>query len=520
MGSLEVETTGGRVRGARTGGTRVFRGIPYAASTAGASRWRPPAPPTSWAGVRDATVFAPVAPQVELRAEATGRRAAWLDLLYPGYGTPLEGRPMSEDCCSLNLWTPEDDGAGRPVMVWLHGGRFQHGTAVEAMFHADRLVAREDVVVVSVGHRLGLLGYLGLGPLAGEDEASAGVAGMLDLVAALEWVRDNVAAFGGDPGNVTIFGQSGGGNKVSVLLAMPAAQGLFHKAIIQSGPGLRALDPDEGAEVALELCAALGVPSDAPERLRSVPLGALLEHEANLLRTAGAFGDRRASALAVKPVVEGHALPGHPYDPVAAPTAAGIPLLVGTVADEAACFVLGDPAYGPSLTSDDVAARLRPMLGEATGAVLAAYEAVLPELAPYRRFARILSDNAIRLPSLQLAERHQAAGGPTYLYRFGYETPVLDGVLGSCHSVEIPFVLGTIDRIPAVGGRGDRAEVAERTGRAWASFARSGDPGARDGAPWPTFDPVRRTTMCIGNEWHPVADLDGPALEALAASDG
>lgn len=488
-----MSTPLGRLRGLTTRGIKVFLGIPYAGPTSGEQRFRPPAPARPWAGTRDAAVFGPVAPQVDIRSGASGRWGELLDLIYPGFGSPFEGRPGGEDCLALNVWTPGLDDAKRPVMVWFHGGGFQHGSGSEMMFHGEQLAAREDIVLVTVNHRLGVLGYTALADLAGEDFGGSGLAGALDLVAALEWVRDSVQAFGGDPGNVTIFGQSGGGAKVATLMGMPRAAGLFHKAIIQAGPGLRAVDRERGARVAAELLAAFGLQPRQAARLRQIPLEQIISYPQALMRRHFAFNE----GMAMAPVIDDDLLPGHPFDPVAAPWSAGVPLLIGCNADEAGMFLTEDETFRLDMGLDAVRVRLAATLGERAVPVLAAYQDLYPGFAPYRLLMRALSNAQIRTPSIRLAERKRAQDAPVFLYLFTYETPVLGGLVRSCHSSELPFVFSTVDRVPFAGDRPDRFEMAATMGRAWAAFARTGQPGGAGLPAWAPLDEGRQLTMTL-----------------------
>src|SRR4051794_16949532 len=299
-----VETASGKVRGAENAGIYAFKGIPYGASTAGANRFQPPRPAEPWAGVRDALALGGRAPQWQ--AGPTRR---------PGMATllgPVDTSPETEDCLSLHVWTPGLDGAKRPVMVWLHGGAFHFGSASRAVTDGANLARRGDVVVVSVNHRLNILGHFDLSGLGGERYAHSGNAGVLDLIAALEWVRDNIEAFGGDPGNVTIFGESGGGGKVSVLLAMPAARGLFHRAVIQSGATIRVSTRERGNALAEAVLKELGIARGDCDRLQDVPAAKLAAAIAPASRTVGRPPMPLLDRYDFGPVVDGADLPRQP----------------------------------------------------------------------------------------------------------------------------------------------------------------------------------------------------------------
>ena len=306
--SETVETAYGTVRGLVTGtGIRVFTGIRYGAGTAGANRFRPPQPPEPWTGVRDAVAFCDTAPQVFTRL-ALG-------------GTKGNRPPIGEDCLGLNVWTPDCDGARRPVMVWLHGGGFEAGTGSMQLYDGARLSRRGDVVVVTVNHRLNVFGHCLLDDLLGDDFAGSANAGFLDVVAALRWVRDNIAGFGGDPGNVTIHGQSGGGRKVSIAMAAPAADGLFHRGIVQSGSHLRLLDRERAAALTASLLDALGIPAADARRLQDVPMDQLIAANG---KVRGRFS----------PTLDGTVFDAHPWDPEAPARSAAVPLMVGTCRTE------------------------------------------------------------------------------------------------------------------------------------------------------------------------------------------
>src|SRR5882672_8776015 len=317
-----IETNSGRVRGAVEAGISVFKGIPYGAPTGGANRFMPPRLPAPWSGVRDVLAYAGHSPQWQ--AGPTRR---------PGMATflgPADNTPVGEDCLTLNLWTPGlDNTARRPVMVWLHGGAFHFGSGNRAVTAGGNLARRGDVVVVSVNHRLNIFGHFPLADLGGERYAHSGNAGMLDLVAALEWVRDNIEGFGGDPSNVTIFGESGGGGKVSVLLAMPAARGLFHRAVIQSGATIRVSTRERADALAAAVLKELGLGHEQCDRLQSVPVEQLA---AAIAPASRRVGPRRLPLLDrydFGPVADGSDLPTQPFDPAAPAIADDIPLLIG-----------------------------------------------------------------------------------------------------------------------------------------------------------------------------------------------
>jgi para-nitrobenzyl esterase len=361
------------------------------------------------------------------------------------------------------------------------------GSGSAPFYHGTNLARRGDVVVVTVNHRLGPLGYCYLGDLAGEAYAASGNAGMLDLVAALEWVRDNIAAFGGDPGNVTIFGESGGGAKVSVLLAMPAAAGLFHRAIVQSGPGVRMLTREKATEQAEKLLRALELPARDTGRLTTLPPEQLFAANArvnkNLLR-------------GWSPVVDGLVLPDHPFDPLAPAVSAQVPLVIGTNKDEATLFLLAEAGLD-TLDELGLRARVEPLAGSATTALLTAYRQTYPMASQGDLFSSLMSDRMMRMNSITQAERKYAQGtAPVFMYLFTWETPVLNGKLKSCHALEIPFVFDNLARAARFTGESsERFALAENMSEAWLAFAREGVPHSTGLPAWPAYDAETRATM-------------------------
>lgn len=489
MSDTTVTTTAGKLQGAKENGVSVFRGIPYGASTAGARRFRPPLPAAPWSGVRDATAFGPICPQQGAVADQ-----ALSDQRTIG---ALPALPQSEDCLVLNVWSPGiGDRVRRPVMVWLHGRGYAAGAGSEAWYDGTDLCKRGDVVVVTINHRLNVFGYLHLAGIGGSDFAGSGVAGLLDVVLALEWVRDNIEAFGGDPGNVTIFGESGGGSKVSTLLAMPSAEGLFHRAIIQSGPSLRSVEAADATDLAERLLSHLGLKTTQLDQLQALPHEKLTGAIATVSvpPQAGPFGLMRGAAMRFAPVMEGQYLPAHPFEPVAAPTAANVPLIIGTNKDEAALFLAADPRRR-RLEDHELVERLKPMLGDRTDEILGVYRRTRPEATPWELLIGISSERT-RLASIQLAERKVAGGpAPVYMYLFTWESDALGGLFKSCHALEIPFVFDHPEVAPFTGSRSDRPQLAASMSRAWTTFARHGDPNG-DGLPlWPTYSPETRATM-------------------------
>jgi para-nitrobenzyl esterase len=469
----------GKVRGVTKDGVNVFKGIRYGASTAGGNRFQPPQPPTPWTEVRDALNYAPMSPQVI--TPFTGLYASW---------AADEG--ISEDCLGLNVFTPAlRDGVKRPVMVWFHGGAYASLSASRNVYDGTRLCKKGDVVVVTINHRLNAFGFLQLADLAPQF-ADAGNAGMLDLVAALQWVRDNITEFGGDPANVTIFGQSGGGGKVSTMMAMPAGKGLFHRAIVQSGSyarnaHLEAMKPDEAAKHTRALLAALEIaPADAAKKLVELPMDALVE------------GLKKASPLWWAPVADGRTLPAGPWWPDGPAISAGIPLMIGTIATEMTGLIaLRDPTM---FTIDD--ADLRKRLGAYMAAedierVIATFKASRPNATPSDLFFAIVTAIPFRRGAWLQAERKALQNAaPVYLYEVDWQTPVDGGKWQSPHSLDLAMVFDNVALSASMVGTGPEAQkVADQMSATWLAFARSGNPNNPAIPNWPNFTVADRATM-------------------------
>ena len=501
-----VEIASGKLRGASSDGICSFKGIPYGASTAGRNRFMPPELPQPWAGVRDVLAYAGRAWQLPNRPK---RRAVLETLLGPA-----DTSQEAEDCLTLNVWTPGiSDGAKRPVMVWLHGGAFGYGSGNRAVTDGGNLARRGDVVVVSVNHRLNILGFLHLADLGGPVWAHSGNAGMLDIVAALHWVRDNIAAFGGDPDNVTIFGESGGGGKVSVLLAMPAAHGLFHRAIIQSGAAIRVSTRERASALAEAVLKELGVGHSECERLQSVPAERLLAAIAPASRAVGRSRWPLLDRYDFGPVVDGSDLPQHPAEPGAPAIADDIPLMVGGTKEESAFFLADDDAvWGGSLTEEDLRRRVAAVSGNQTDELLAACRNATPQASPADRLIAILTGSNFWVRTVMLAERYAARPrAPVYMYSLDWQSPAHDGRVKAHHAMDLPFVFDNTDAADTTVGAPGARELAARVSTTWIAFARNGSPDNPAIPSWPIYTTKDRATMIFDTACRVVHDPDREA---------
>ena len=504
---VEAKTAYGRVRGVQSNGLATFKGIPYAGAVSGANRFKAAPPLRPWTGLRDAlAVGAPAIQPGQRRNEP----------------------PPSEDCLFLNVWTPAADGRKRPVMFYSHGGGFTTGSGGAAYQDGGSLARTWDVVVVATNHRLGLLGYLYLGDLGGEEYATSGNQGLLDICDGLKWVHENIEAFGGDPSNVMIFGESGGGAKTSCLYAMPAAGPFFNKASIESGPGIRMMPRDAAAETTLMVLKQLGIEKSEWRKLLEVPADQLLQAQTGLGRTGGGplgmNGGRKGMGGGSRPggfgpVVDGTVLPNHPFDPQAPTISKSKPLMVGYNRDETVFFFNQQRNTEVfNLTETALKERLAREFAGNADAIYDAYHKSRPDASPSDLYIAITTARMIGIGAMTIAERKYAQhGAPAYMYIFKHENPALipgtQHKMGTPHAMEISYKFNNIQANGGAGGAGlmsisrpESIKAAHNMSELWSTFARTGRPAAKGQPVWPPYTPERRSTMEIDAECTVVDD--------------
>ncbi len=515
---VEVETTYGRIRGLRMNGLQTFRGIPYGGLVSGEHRFKAAPPLQPWTGVRDALKGGAPSLQTPLR---------------PYFGIS-EALP-AEDCLFLNVWTPATDGQKRPVMFYSHGGGFSQGSGSAPYQDGGTLARTWNVVVVETNHRLGLMGFLYLGDLAGEEYATSGNQGLLDICDGLKWVHQNIGRFGGDPDNVMIFGESGGGAKTSCLYAMPAAAPYFNKASIESGPGVRMMPRDMATETTVMVLKELGLGKADWRKLLEIPGEKLLDIQVALGKRPGGpltmSGGRKGIGGGGRPggfgpVVDGSILPHHPFDPEAPSISKNKPLMVGYNRDETIFFFMeGHNTDVFTLTETSLKERLQKEFGEHADEVYIAYHKSRPEASPTDLYIAISTARMIGFGSITIAERKFAQhGAPVYSYIFTYESermvPGTQHKVGAAHALEIAYKFDLIEPTdkPSTGDPAQTAtrtmmdtgpasvKTAENMSQMWSTFARTGKPGAKGQPDWPAYDTARRATMMINAECKVVDD--------------
>ena len=492
-----VQTNAGKIRGLVRYGVHQFWGVPYAASTEGANRFMPPVKTAAWTSVRDCFQVGHRAPQ-----DAGGPISeVW----------SLDRRePDGEDCLTINVFTPGLGNGQRPVMVWLHGGGFSGGSGNWVLYDGTNLARKEDVVMVAVNHRLNLFGFLHLADLGGEKWANSSNVGMQDIVAALAWIKDNISAFGGDPRNVTIFGQSGGGGKVTTLMAMPSAKGLFHRAIAMSGSALRGTPRTNATKAAEEFLARLGLKSNQLDELQKMPFKQLQE----------TFETRPGiQGLAGGPVVDGKSLPTDQWYPAAPEVSATVPFMQGSVETEDAW---NDPPPPLEMPEEEMFTRVKRIARNDDGKarnLVALYRKTHPGITNTDVWLIMNADNTRRANAQTLAELKVAQGkAANYQYYFNWRSPVHHGQMKSYHTLDIPFVLYNVDIAASMTGAGqERYALAHKMSAAYAAFARTGNPNHPDLPNWPAYNLTQRPTMILNNDCKVVNDPNREERLALKA---
>jgi para-nitrobenzyl esterase len=488
--SVVVETSAGRLQGASERGLYAFRGVPYAAPPSGPLRFRPPQPPTPWAGVRDATRSGPAAPQYALPF------FSWIN---------AAARSPGSDCLTLNVFTPGLDGARRPVLVWIHGGGFLVGSGSTVVYEGHALAERGDVVVVTINYRLGALGFAHLGSVLGGEFADSTNLGVRDQIAALEWVRDHIDRFGGDPDNVTVFGQSAGGMSVATLLGAPRARRLFRRAICQSGAADHVIERAEAERAASALLRRLGGPAPSQASLGRIPIETLLEAQASVMAELADWN----TLMVFLPMVDGDVVPEQPIDAIRRGATAQVPLLTGATLEEWKLFGLVDPGIG-RFEEADLESRLAQVLpagAPAAGDAAREFRRALGDRSAARTprdvWSAFQTSRVFHVPSARLAEAQHQGGGSVHSYLITWRAPAMRRVLGACHAIEIPFVFGNEGNPlarPFSGLTRDGHRFARALQRSWLAFARTGNPGHDRLPTWPRYRPDERATMVLGRE--------------------
>jgi para-nitrobenzyl esterase len=498
-----VETSAGKIRGYSRNGIYTFKGVPYAQSTGGENRFQPAIRLSPWTGIKNALVYGPVCPQASNKGWSMEEYAflfQWSDGI------------QDEDCLRINVWTPNiQDHQKRPVMFWIHGGAFFSGSSQEhPSYDGENLSRAGDVVVVSINHRLNVFGFLDLSDYGSRYEASGNV-GMLDIVAALEWVRDNISNFGGDPGNVTIFGQSGGAAKVTTLMAMPSAKGLFHKAISQSSSTLRVATKKYAVALSKKVLAELSINDSNLSSLHKLPFRTISDAAIAAEKKLVTPKPPEVGRNGWQPVVDGKIIPAHPFSSESLALSSSIPMIIGSNRHEWSASI-GDPEM-ESLTEDGLRKKLHEKYGERHEALYKVIRQVHPTVRPVEILSFLNPYNPMAFKQSEIKSSQKKA--PVYLYMFQWKTPVLDGRPRAFHCSEIPFVFYNTDRAENMtGGGADALALSKQVSKAWINFARTGNPNGKGITNWPPFT-AKGETMMIDDQWSVALDPDGEFRKIL-----
>jgi para-nitrobenzyl esterase len=473
MTNTIVESVYGKLQGEQINGVFTWKGIPYAKPPVGSLRFRAPEQPDSWEGIRDARSFGPVAPQSQRE-------------IMEFFGNDISN--MSEDCLYLNVWSKGADDKKRPVMVWIHGGAFVSGSGSSSWYDGASFAAQGDVVVVTINYRLGIFGFLHLGEIGGEEYATSGNCGIQDQVAALQWVQENIAAFGGDPNNVTIFGESAGAMSIGVLLGFPSAQGLFHKAILQSGAAANVHSSEKATKIAGHLLATLQVEPTNLSKLEELSVEQLIQ-AADLV-----------PPMSLGPVIDDVSLPRHPEEAIADGSVKDITILIGTNKDEYNIFSVFDPEWK---NADET--KVTQLFEKTFGPLVPLISSYLGgnQRLSQELYNKLLTMRVFTYPAQKLTELQVKQGAPVWMYRFDWETPVFGGALKSTHALEIPFVFNTLDTPNTenfTGSSPERDLVASQMHQAWINFARNGNPNSESLPEWPQYNLNDRSTLIFNIE--------------------
>jgi para-nitrobenzyl esterase len=476
-----VSTKSGKLEGIFKDGLYIFRGIPYATPPVGDLRWTPPQPVRPWKGIRKAQEFGSIAPQT----------------LMPISFLNQIPQPQSEDCLFVNIWTPGLDDKKRAVMVWIHGGAFTIGSGSEPMYDSDKLVRRGDVVLVTINYRLGMLGFLRLKDITGGKIPGTGNEGLMDQVAALKWIKENIAAFGGDPQNVTVFGESAGGMSIGCLIAMPSAKGLFQKGILESGVGSTAVSLTYGNETGEFFLKTAGIKPDDVNALRALTPNQLLDIEKEMMSASLAEGGN-ARITVTTPVIDGEIIPDVPNEMAKKGYAKNIATIIGTNLEEWKLFAMMSPGFDKI----DEAGMLKQLEAfvpaESAAKVVAAYRQAREKrgqpATPSAILSAIQTDLMFRMPALDLIQAQQANQAKAYNYLFTWKSPAMNGALGACHALEIGFVFGEYDAL-FCGTGPDADKLADCMQKAWLAFAKTGDPSNECTGKWPVYGQKRNTMI-------------------------